>query len=415
LSRIFDALSDGDSNSNSDAPKAIVPFEVVDEKPVPRLAAVRTAIPEEEKPAVFTRSPLSGTDLGGPPHSARKYLILAFALLALAFLGTGYALRAGPGGLDSNRQAYGVAFEGTIRPSSEIRITAEAMGTVSKILVKVGDAVQKGQPLIHMDDREARLELKRATMELDAAQESFDNFRAPLADINARVAISQRQEQQIPTRQFRDSPERAQASYDEAVVNNTRAKQLYEAGLISQQEMDLRATALRIAQDDLTNAKTLATAAATVKHDQSEQADLQARVSREELRNQLDELGLKREEAERRVDATEVRATEAGVIAEISTGLGDRVPGGTVLVRMAQLNRMVAAVPVAATMISQLHVGELAMVQVPSTPPQQVEGKIRTISPLPSANMTHLIEIEFENETRLLLAGQPTEVRFVKP
>ena len=259
------------------------------------------------------------------------------------------------------------------------------------------------------------LELKRATMELDAAQNSFSNFRAPLADLNARVAISQRREQQVPTRQFRDSPERAQATYDEAVVNHNRAKQLYETGLISKQEMDVKETELRIAQDDLTNAKNFASAAATVKDAQSEQADLQARASHEELRAQIDELELKHEEAERRVEAMEVRATEPGVIAEVSVGLGDRVPGGTLLVRMAQLSRMVAAVPVAATMISQLRVGQFAMVQVPSSPPQQVEGKIRMISPLPSANMTHLIEIEFENETRLLLAGQPTEEKFVKP
>jgi hypothetical protein len=66
-------------------------------------------------------------------------------------------------------------------------------------------------------------------------------------------------------------------------------------------------------------------------------------------------------------------------------------------------------------MISQLQVGQLAMIQLPSSPPQQVEGKVRTINPLPSANMTHLTEIEFENPTRLLLAGQPTEVRFVRP
>jgi multidrug resistance efflux pump len=412
LSRIFDALSDGDNDS--DARKAIVPFGVAEEKPPAHITAVRTIVPNEEKTTVPPRSPFIG-ELGGPTHNARKYMILAFALLALAFLGTGYALRAGPGGLDNGKQAYGVAFEGTIRPSSEIRITAESLGTVSKILVKVGDAVQKGQPLIRMDDREARLELKRATMELDAAQNSFSNFRAPLADLNARVAISQRREQQVPTRQFRDSPERAQATYDEAVVNHNRAKQLYETGLISKQEMDVKETELRIAQDDLTNAKNFASAAATVKDAQSEQADLQARASHEELRAQIDELELKHEEAERRVEAMEVRATEPGVIAEVSVGLGDRVPGGTLLVRMAQLSRMVAAVPVAATMISQLRVGQFAMVQVPSSPPQQVEGKIRMISPLPSANMTHLIEIEFENETRLLLAGQPTEVRFVKP
>jgi multidrug resistance efflux pump len=348
-------------------------------------------------------------------NGLRNYLLFGFGALALVLLGSGHAMQAGRSGVGSGSPLYAVAFEGTLRPASEIRMAAESQGTVSEIYVKVGAKVQKGQPLLRMDDREARLALEHATLARNAAENSLSKFRAPLADINARVAISQRQEQQVPTRQWRDSPERAQASYDEAVSNHARAKQMYQAGLIPKQQLDLRETELRIAQDDLANAKTLASASDNVRRDQSEQADLQARVSRQELQEQLRELELKYREAKQRVDATEVRATETGVVAEVSVQLGDRVPAGSLLVRLAQLSRMVAEVPVAANMISQLQVGQLAMVQLPSSPPQQVEGAIRVVSPLPSANMTHMIEVEFENPGRLLLAGQPTEVRFVKP
>src|ERR1700685_3199572 len=415
---MFDALS----AAEGEAAKPVIPFTAIegeqradDSSRWPRNALVCTVPSGEEREQEQDHAPPALGPIAQSPDGARKYLLLGFAALALVFLGAGYALRAGPGGLEGGRQVYGVAFEGTIRPSNEIRITAESLGTVSAILVKVGDTVQKGQLLLRMNDREARLALKQAASERDAAENNVNSFHGPLADVNARVAISQRQEQQVPTRQWRESPARAQASYDQAVANDARAKELDQAGLISKQELDLRATELRIAQDDLANANTLATAADKLKTDQSEQADLQARASRQELQGQLSELELKCEEAQQRVDATELRATETGVVAEILVGLGDRVPGGSLLVRLAQLNHMIAAVPVAANMISQLRVGQLAMVRLPSFPPQQVEGTIRIISPLPSANMTHLIEVEFENPTRLLLAGQPTEVRFVKP
>jgi hypothetical protein len=46
---------------------------------------------------------------------------------------------------------------------------------------------------------------------------------------------------------------------------------------------------------------------------------------------------------------------------------------------------------------------------------RQVEGKSREIQPLPSPNMTHIVEVEFDNPTLLLLAGQSAEVRFSKP
>ena len=414
MSRMFEALSAAETK----VVKTKIPYEIIQAEPIavdspsdldaPRPVTMVSREQGELRPSIAEKSDRS-------PHSVRTYLMLGFAALALVVLGVGHALRTGHSGLGSGAQPYGASFEGTIQPASEIRITAESLGTVSKIYVKVGDTVQKGQPLLRMDDREARLAMEHAALARNAAENSLKKFRAPLADINARVAMSQRQEQQIPTRQWRDSPERAQAAYDEAVSNHTRAKELFQAGLIPKQEMDLRDTELRIAQDDLSNAKSLASASETARKDQSEQADLQAKASRQELEEQLRELDLRYQEAKQHMDDAEVRATETGVVAEVPVRLGDRVPEGSLLARLAQLNRMVAEVPVAANMISQLQVGQLATIQLPSSPPQQVEGSIRMISPLPSANMTHLIEVEFKNPTRLLLAGQPTEVRFVRP
>jgi multidrug efflux pump subunit AcrA (membrane-fusion protein) len=103
------------------------------------------------------------------------------------------------------------------------------------------------------------------------------------------------------------------------------------------------------------------------------------------------------------------------VLAEIPVRLGDRVPEGTILARLAELDRMIAEVPVAAEMIAGLRTGQSALVNLPSNPPRQVEGKIHVINPLPEANMTHTVEVQFDNPTLLLLTGQPAEVRFVKP
>src|SRR5579864_3885040 len=179
----------------------------------------------------------------------RNYLILAFFATGLVVLGTNYAFHPHGSAFANSRSIYGVAFEGTVRPASEIRITAESNGTVSDISVKVGDTVQKGQPLLDMDDREAQLTVKQASVELEAAETKLDKFRGQLADADARVAISQRQEQLVPTRQWRDSPERAAAAYEQALLNYNRTKKLFEAGLIAQQEVDARGTELRMARD----------------------------------------------------------------------------------------------------------------------------------------------------------------------
>ena len=345
----------------------------------------------------------------------RNYLMLALFAAGLVLLGTNHAFHLHGSAFANSQSVYGVAFEGTVRPASEIRITAESTGTVSNISVKVGDRVQKDQQLLRMDDRDAQLAVKQASVELQAAREKLDKFRMQLADADARVAISQRQEQLVPSRQWRDSPERAAAAYDIASLNYSRANKLFEAGLISQQELDARATELRMARDDLENAKQLAAVSTKLAHDQVEQANLQAKVTREELQEQLRQAEVNYERAKLQADRTVVRATTAGVIAEIPVRLGDRVPGGAVLARLAKLDHMIAEVPVAAQMISELSVSQSAQVGLSSFPPRKVEGRIRTIDPLPSQNMTHIVEVEFDNPTILLVAGQPAEVKFMKP
>jgi len=345
----------------------------------------------------------------------RNSLILAFCAVGLVLLGTDYAFRPNAKAFGSSWQFYGVTFEGTIHPAVEIRIASELTGTVSAISVKVGDTVQKGQALLGLDNREAELALKQASVELMAAEANLGKFSLQLAEANAHVAISQRQQQQVPTRQWRDSPERAGAAYDQALTNYNRTKQLFETGVIAQQELDARATELRMLRDDLDNAKRLADVSSKLEHDQTDQATLQAKVTREGWQEQLLQAKLKYERAKQQVDGTVVRATQAGVVSEICVRLGDQIPGGTLLVRLAKLDRMIVEVPVAGKMISELKVGQPARVALPSSPPRQVEGRIRVINPLPSSNMTHAVEVEFENPALLLLAGQSAEVRFGTP
>jgi multidrug resistance efflux pump len=345
----------------------------------------------------------------------RNYLILAFFATGLVLLGTNYAFHPHGSAFADSRSVYGVAFEGAVRPASEVRITSDSTGMVSDISVQVGDTVEEGQQLLRMDDREAQLAVKQASVELEAAKTKLDRFRVQLAEADARVAIAQRQEQLVPTRQWRDSPERAAAAYDQALLNYNRAKQMFEAGLVAQQELDARHTELRMAQDDLENAKKLAAVSAKLAHDQAEQAGLQEKVTREELQEQLRQAEVNYERAQQHADATIVRATTAGVVSEIPVHLGDRVPGGAILARLAKLDRMIAEVPVAAQMIWELKVGQAARVGLSSLPPREVEGRIRAINPLPSQNMTHIVEVEFDNPTLLLVAGQPAEVRFIRP
>ena len=58
-------------------------------------------------------------------------------------------------------QAYAAVFEGIVKPVSELELSFAIDGVISKILVKEGDLVKKGDLLIKLDDTLQKLEVER--------------------------------------------------------------------------------------------------------------------------------------------------------------------------------------------------------------------------------------------------------------
>ena len=185
----------------------------------------------------------------------------------------------------------GTVFEGTIQPATTFAIAAPAGTIVRQVLVAVGDRVAEGQPLLVTDDRDAIAARDAATLEVRAAQARLDDLGAKLATIDrtpveelvlasARLSTAEREVTQVPTRQWRDSPERAQAAYDQAKLHADRLQRLFDQGLIARQEVEDAQIAARVAQDDLVNARQAAAAGTLVRTAQSEHSDVQLRVAR---------------------------------------------------------------------------------------------------------------------------------------
>lgn len=348
--------------------------------------------------------------LEGSNRGMRRALFLV-AIFVLSFVGANYALIEHKS--TAPKQVAGVSFIGTCEPSAEIRISAESLGTVSEIDVQPGDRVERGQILLRMDDREARAQLNQAALEREIAQQNLSPSRIRYAESKEKLSVSQLETQQLPTRQWRDSPERAMAAYEHARTNYDRSAALFEAGVLSKQELDDKAVELRLAKDDLTNAQKLADASRTLEVDEREHATAESEVTHEENIQAFQEADLKFHEAQRRVAAAVVRAPLHGVVAEVSAHVGDRLSAGVLLVRMAELHTMVVNVPIAAELVSQLRIHQEVSIELPTLPSRSVVGMIREINPLPSANMTHNVQVEFSNNDLSLFSGQPAKVRFL--
>ena len=337
-------------------------------------------------------------------------------------------------------QLEGTEFTGTIVPSRRSAMSAVVSGTVRRVLVSVGDSVAVGQPLIEVDDQSVRTELDAALAEhqhavdealhlrgrITALDQSVEEINTAFARSIGAVAVAQRNAEQVPGRQLRDSPERAQAAFDQAASKLHRTQRLHSQGLVSDEALEEKTIAVRIAQNDLDNAKKWVEAAEQLQRAQQEHARQQIARARADFQQQHSDNTARLEQAEARaeqalqrvtaarrvLDEAVVKATTAGVVVEVAVEVGDRPVAGTPLVSVAMLNELVVEVPVAATLVNVLQPGQEASVLLPTLPKQVVTGRVGSINPIPERNMTHRVEVEFSNTSGRLLSGQPAQVIF---
>ncbi|WP_301099313.1 efflux RND transporter periplasmic adaptor subunit [Otariodibacter sp.] len=77
---------------------------------------------------------------------------------------------------------------GYIRPKQGTILSSQTSGTVSKILVKAGDQVKKGQLLVELDSSVEKATLKVSEAQLPAAKANYDRFRSLIASKSASKA-----------------------------------------------------------------------------------------------------------------------------------------------------------------------------------------------------------------------------------
>jgi RND family efflux transporter MFP subunit len=84
----------------------------------------------------------------------------------------------------------GVALTGELAPRRVVRINAEVDGAiVRRVLVDAGERVERGQPLLQVDDRALRLELLQADAESRRAATDAARLRAELGRLQRVVAV----------------------------------------------------------------------------------------------------------------------------------------------------------------------------------------------------------------------------------
>jgi len=244
-----------------------------------------------------------------------------------------------------------VTASGEIRPKTFANVGANAFGKITRLYVKEGDHVKKGQLLAQLENVQPESDVQAGRA---GVQASKTDLEAAQAALNTNVA----------------DLERAKADYEQKRLDYERAQQLYKDQLIPKSDYETRKAAYETSQAGLAQAKARIVQAKA----QVDSADKHVQQNVASLRRASDALS-----------KTTYQAPYDGVVTNLPVREGETVvvgiqnsPGST-LMTVADMSVITAEVRVDETDIVNVKRGEPAEVSIDAFPKKKFKGVVTEI------------------------------------
>jgi HlyD family secretion protein len=336
----------------------------------------------------------------------RKKIILSAVLIVIAGVAGYYFLwgseKAGNNYITSTVKKGTVAntipATGTIEPVSTVDLSFENAEIIKKIYVKVGDHVTTGQLLAEQEEDDLQAEVTQSTASLKSAN----------AKLNAMLDGSTEAE----IIKAETSVNTAQSSYDQAKATLERYQKLFEAGAVSQADLDSANSSFISADGNLRQAKaTLQTTLDGATAEDIAAAEATVESSSAQLKMKVKSL-----------DGAKMSSPMNGIVSAINGGEGQRASannnstssGSGFISLISEALQVEAQVNEAD--IGSLQIGQAAELTVNSFPNKTFTGKVSSISPVATtvSNVQvydTVIQLD-ENQTGLK-AGMPATITII--
>ena len=236
-------------------------------------------------------------------------------------------------------------LSGTVIAQNQVSLYPEISGKIDEVHVQNGDAVQKDDPIISIEDNQY--------------QEQVQQAEAALRINRARL-------------------KQAQARYQELEAQYKRTKKLSDQELSSELEMETLEAQMSSAEADV------------------ELAEAQVAQSESNLQEQKEILA-----------KTVIRAPISGSVGQRNAEVGMQVNPSTQLFTIGDLNNLRVEVVLTEAMLNEIEIGQTARIYAGSNENQQlIEAELSRISPFLN-NVTRSTEgeIDVQNDSKMLRPG----------
>ena len=244
-----------------------------------------------------------------------------------------------------------VSGSGEIKPKTYVNVSANAFGKITKLFVREGDQVKKGQLLAQLENVQSSADVAATRASLEAARTDAIAAAAALRTAQANLA-------------------RSQADDDRAKLDWVRAQGLYKDALIAKADYDAKKAAWEAAEAGIAQAQ------AQIAQSRAQLDSAQGRITQNQanLRRVTDVL-----------DKTYYFAPYDGLVTNLPVREGETVvigiqnsPGST-LMTIADMSIITAEVKVDETDIVNVQLGQPAEITIDAIPNQSFKGVVAEI------------------------------------
>ena len=255
-------------------------------------------------------------------------------------------------------------------------VSPKVAGYVEKVNVVENQQVKAGDPLVTLDGRDYQIALERATNAIESARLAVKRIDAQI--VGAEAALKQAEAQRGAL----------EAALRGAEITERRAGELASKSIGTAAELDNARVALDQARANLVAGEaSVASAEANIGL---------LRAQRDEALNSIRAQELVRDQAQRDLDFTVLKAPYDGVIGNLAVQTGDLVSAGKRLAALVQLTELYVEAIFKETQIGNLESGSKVRVHVDAFEEHDLVGTVTSLAPasgsvfsmLPAENAT---------------------------
>lgn len=262
-----------------------------------------------------------------------------------------------------------VVATGTIIPRQEINIKPQVSGVVDELFVVAGDTITKGTII-------ARIQLVPSQVNINQAQSQVELARLRLEDATRELTRQKNiHEQNLDV-------ETARANFENARVEEARQRQLFDAGVISEQQYNQYKLDLELRRNAFENAKITSSNSLS-------QYETQVDIAQQELNSAVSNLRLLREGVDQNSKqvANEVSSTVSGMVLDVPLEEGASViernnfNEGTTIATVADMETLIFEGQVDEADVGSIEVGMPILLKIGAIPDVEYEAILEYISP----------------------------------